>query len=664
MSSLRRSASGLAAWIQSCGLAFLGIGMALAFGAAAAKFLGDSLSGRTTGFIWLGGIAYLACAAAGWAGLRHVRRSSGNRAFLWTAATASLLIQLAAIFASDRRWEWTADARIFRQYLDRLGETGYTPETLAELSRNYDYPIWTRRALPFYFLLRQWTDAHFVRAVQFFQAALISVSLLFTWRIARLLFGERVAFGATTLQLLMPFRWAGCLVLNHYLPGGFYFAAALWVLAEWSQPKRRVPAWLLALAAALLLPLMRLEGGIDQIYVLAAAGVLLLRWADGSQTARQTARAALGWLAFPVLVSSLVLPPLSARIDRANLHRLSGGTIAFVARGWMPETGGEYSATYEQIDWLTPPERKASMQASLLASQAYYNPGVLLGRLLPVKLAKYFLLGYASGTEETLVFNGALRAANLAKGARIAFLLAALPLMLWGLLALLARVRKTMALGLILPCTFFCATTALVGETSPRYSIYVQPFLFMLGALPFSLGRRRQWSRMRSALVPALVAGATGLVAIGGAAAALHFARPWLGAHAVEDLRQWAPSPETHIQALPATQAPFEIHLLPRAGESQTRWGTLQIPSAPAERGALSFYAMPAGAPFDAWQGVPLVTEYATANGWRVQTNSLLGPIQLDGLPAASSVAFHAPVAFPFPLRIGYATYAASPAGH
>lgn len=664
MSSLRRMASGLAAWIQSCGLAFLGIGMALAFGAAAAKFLGDSFSGRTTVFVWLGGIAYLACAAAGWAGLRQVRNRAGNRAFLWTAATVSLLIQLAAIFASDRRWVWTADARIFGQYLDRLAETGYSPETLAELSRNYDYPVWTRRALPFYFLLRQWTGGHFVRAVQLFQAALVSVSLLLTWRIARLLFGERVAFGATTLQVLMPFRWFSCLVLNHYLPGGFYFAAALWVLAEWSQPARRVPAWLLALIAGWLLPLMRLEGGIDQIYLLAAAGVLLLRWADGSQTARQTAQAALAWLGVPLLACSLLLPPLSVRLDQANRHRLSSGTVAFLARGWMPETGGEYSATYEQIDWLTPPARKAAMQASILASQAYYNPAALLFRLLPAKSAKYFLLGYASGAEEMLVRNGAARAVDLAKGARIAYWLAVAPLMLWGLFTLLPVARKTTALCLILPGTLFCAATALVGESSPRYSIYVQPFLFMLGALPLAMGCRRRRFRLRAARLPGLAAGATWLALLGVAAAALYGARPWLRVHAVEDLRRWTPLPETQTRTLPATQAPFEIHLLPRADESQTRWGALQLPPMPAGRGTLSFYALPDGATFDAWRGVPLVTEYATADGWRVQTNSLLGPVQLEDLPAAATVAFRAPVAFPFPLRIGYATYAAGPAGH
>lgn len=639
---------------------FLGLGMALALAAAAGKFLADTCAERTTGFIWLGMGAYLVCAGVGWAGLWLVRRRFGHRAFLGTAVLASMLIQLGAILASDQRWEWTVDAGIFRQYLDRLGETGYTPETLGDLSRNYDYPVWTRRALPFYYLLRQGSGAHFVRSVQFFQAALVSLSLLFTWRIARLLFGARVAFGATTLQLLMPFRWTGCLVLNHYLPGGLYFAAALWVLAEWSQPARRVPVWIPTLTAVVLLPLMRLEGGIDQIYVLAAAGVLLLRWADGSQTARQTARAAVAWLGFPILVASLLLPPLSARIDQANRHRLSSGTIAFVARGWMPETGGEYSGTYEQIDWLTPPARKASMQASILASQAYYNPRVLLGRLLPAKLAKYFLLGYASGTEEMLVHNDALRAAALAKGARIVFLLAGLPLMLWGLLLALPLARKTTALCLILPCTLFCATTALVGETSPRYSIYVQPLLFMLGALPLAAGPRRRFFRLRAARRLAWTGGVTWLVAAGFAAAALFAARPWLRARAVVDMRTWSPLPDTPIQALPATQAPFEIHLLPKVETAHTAWGTLQLPAFSAPAGVLSFYAMPAGAPFDAWRDMPLVTEYATAAGRRIQTNSLLGPIQLDTLPAATAtLKFHAPVAFPFPLRIGYASYEA-----
>ncbi len=627
----------------------------MAWGAAAWNFAGHASSSNS---IWLGAAAYLALAGAGLAGLRRIHRRFGPRAFLWTAMAAAMLIQAAAILASDRQWEWTGDARIFSHYLDRLSENGYSPQTLGELSRNYDYPIWTRRALPFHYLLRVSAGDHFVRAVQFFQALLISLSLPLAWRMARLLFGKRVAFWATSLQFLMPFRWFICLDLNHYISGGFYFLSALWVLVEWSRTdRRRLGSWGLALCAAALFPLMRLEGGIDQIYLAAAAGIILLCWTGGTWTARQSAQAGLAWIAAPFLVSALLLPPLSSRIDEANRHRLSSGTIAFMARGWMPETGGEYSATYEQIDWLTPAGRKESVQASLLASQAFYNPRPLLFRLLPVKWAKYFLLGYASGAEEMLVHNGAERAALLAKGARIAYLLAALPCMLWGALLCLPLLRKANRLCWTLPGLLFCASTALVGETSPRYSIYIQPFLFMLGALPlaWSAGRRRVLAR--AAGRPGLWALASGLALFFFAAALLHAARPWLRPQSVLDMRSWTLASGTQAGNIPSTLAPLEIHLMPQVSPDKTDWGTLQLPAAPDTPGTLSFYALPAGVSVGSLQGTLLVAEYAFPGGTRTQTHSLPARIQLEYSPSSTgSLRLWSPAAATFPLSIGYAT--------
>jgi hypothetical protein len=580
---------------------------------------------------------------------------TGARAhFLLAALGISLLIQIGAILAADPQWEWTGDAHIFRNYLTTLADEGYAPETLESLSQNYDYRVWTRRAQPFYFALQVWAGPHAVRAIQFFQAILITLSLALTWRLAQLLFGQRIAFWATSLQLLMPFRWFICLDLNHHILGGFYFLAGLWLLAEWLRPDRRpLQTGILLLCAGALLPLMRLEGGIDVVYIGAVLFVLVGAWVAGRQTARQSLVSVAAQLAWPLLASTLLVSPFVQRIDQADLHHHESGPVAFMARGWAPETGGEYCYTYELIDFLTPPADKKPMQASLLASQAFYNPRALLFPLLPTKFAKYFLLGYASGAEEMLARAGTTGPELAAEGARTAYLLVVLPLMLWGGALLLPRLRRGHCLVLVLPCSLLCATYVLLGETSPRYSFYIQPFLFMLGALPLAWrGHRRRL--LHFARRPGLVATASLLAVALLAAAALFAARPGAHRFAVQDMREWSASPESQPLALPATLAPFEIQLAPQRDASGTSWGALLPPAlTPAPRHLL-FYVIPEGAPSALVRNAPLLVTC----GARTQTNSLPGRIRMEYPdPAFGPIYFRSPANLPYPLRIGYATY-------
>ena len=638
------------AWLQACGVLFLATGLLLAWGAAAVHFAGKIRTGEANGMVWLGFAGYGLLATAIVAGLAWLRRRRGDRVFLGTALGLALLVQLGAIWAADARWAWTGDAAIFRHYLNVLAENGYAPETLGDLSQHYDYRVWTRRALPFYYALRVVAADRFIPAVQTFQALLIALSLGLAWRIARLFLGRRAAFWTVAFQLLMPFRAFICLELNHHVLGGFYFLVGLWVLAEWFRPERRLLQTAgLAATAAVLLPLMRLEGGIDVVWTGAVALVLFLIWLAGRQTAGQALRSAVFLLALPQLASALLVGPVLHRIDRADRHRHEVGAVGFMARGWSPETGGEYCGTYELVDYLTPRAQKKSMQIAILASQAYYNPRVLLTSLLPIKLAKYFLLGYASGAEEMLAQNGAERARALAEGARTAFLLALLPLMLWGGWLLLPRLRRNRRLPLVAPCALLAATYVLLGETSPRYSFYVQPFLFMLAALPLAAppARRRKWARaaIRPGFAAAVALGGAGLAA----AAALAVARPALGRAALPDLRIWSAT----ALDVPATLAPFEIRLAPQIASGGTAWGPIQMPNLSPPPRAVTFYLLPEGAP-PAVRAAALEVETDAGT----QTNSLPARVRLEYPPAGlGELLFRSPAVLPHPLRIGYATY-------
>lgn len=648
------AASRFAAWLQSCGLLFILSGMILAWSAAAINAAGKLQSGEAPAATLAGFALYGLLAIAGLFALRALFRRLGPKRFFWLVLFLSLLIQLAAIGLADSRWQWTGDASIFRHYLDVLSEHGYSEQTLGDLSRHYDYRVWPRRAQPFYYALRAVAGDRFVPAVQLFQALLITFSLALTWRVARLLFGLRTAFWAVSLQLLMPFRWYICLDLNHHILGGFYFLTGLWLLAEWMRPHRS-PArtWSIGAAMTILVPLMRLEGGIDAVWMGAVLLTLLLAWQTGRQTGRATALGAAILLLLPLLAASRAVAPLMQRMNAADRHRHESGPIGFMARGWSPETGGEYCGTYEILDYLTPHEDKTAVQTSILTSQAYYNPRVLLISLLPVKLAKYFLLGYASGAEEMLARNGAQQAQRLAEGARTIFLLGTLPLMLWGGLLLLPRLRRPRRLELLLPCSMLCATYVLLGETSPRYSIYIQPFLFMLAAQPFVWPVRQRHRLIRAACrtgVPAAVALASALAA---ATVLLWTARPVLRQTAFQDLRTWSPDADGSLH-VPSTLAPFEIHLAPQHAKGETSWGPLRLPSTDPAPRFIAFYAFIPGIPSGRLAGVTLQIE--TLDG--IRTNSLPARIRMPyPLNADGDIRFRVPDHLPHPLRIGYATY-------
>lgn len=642
-------------WLQICGLSFILLGMLLAWSAACINFVGKWHSEPAIGTIQTGAILYGILAGAGLVAAKWIFHRFGSRRFLWIILSLSLLLQLGIILAADSQWKWTGDASIFHQYLTTLSQKGYSADTLGELSRHYDYRVWTRRAQPFYFTLLSWTDTHFVTSVQIFQALLLTLSLALTWRIARLLLGIQVAFWAVVLSVLMPFRWFICLDLNHHILGGVYFLSGLWLLAEWFRRNRSASTrWACALGAATLLPLMRLEGGIDTVWVGALLLTILLTWWIGRQTIREASLAVVALLLLPLLVTSWTVAPLTCRINAADRYHHESGPIGFMTRGWAPETGGEYCGTYETIDYLTEREDKVAVQASILASQAFYNSHVLLTRLLPVKMAKYFLLGYASGAEEMLVHNGAFRPAQLAQGARTIFLLAVLPLMLWGGWLFLPRLRRPRWLMLTLPCSLLCATYVLLGETSPRYSIYVQPFLFMLAAQPLALpaGRRRKLSR--AACKPGLWAAASLTVALAMAAGVLWAARPALNRWALTDMRTWASVSDRPPPAVPATLAPFEIHLSPYSDADGTDWGTIRPPPLDPLPRAISFYAFIPTASSGQLRGTHLWVE--TPLG--IQTNSLPGRIRIPyPSNAVGEFRFRSSSDLPHALRIGYATY-------
>ena len=645
--------------LQACCIVFITLGMGLAQSAAAWNFAHQTLSKPSAGLILFGAIAFLGLAMLSLALWRIFFRRFGALPYLWFAVLTAMLIQLAVMAGSKQDWKWTNDAYIFRHYLERLSEEGYSANTLGELSQNYDYRVWTRRAQPFYIAIYRNFGKDFPLAIQFFQMFLVGIALVFTWRLARLMFGREVAFWATSLQWIMPFRWFALLDLNHHLLGGLYYLAGLWILVEWIRgPKTTGRRWFLSVCAIFLFPLLRLEGGVDLVYAASVALVAILDGFCGNLNRWKIAHTLLVLLGIPLAATAMLLSPLTQRIAHNDLHHHESGLPAFMARGWSPETGGEYAHTYEVIDYLTPIRHKKPIQLSILASQAFYNGHSILFHLLPIKMAKYFLLGYAAGAEEMLTANGAHRTKAYATGARAAFLLCTLPLMIWGSVLLLPLLRHPRRLALVLPCAAICSTYILLGETSPRYSIYIQPFLFILGALPLAWPRQRQIRLGLAARLPAVGASSLLAILLASAALSLHTARPLLQRAAFIDLRTWRLPEQGHAPLLSPTLAPLEIHLLPTRSNETTVWNEIDLPATPEYPGLLTFYIFSPDAPSSLARQTSIVAEYTAEDTMYEQTNSLPGRICLPySAGTRGKLRLRTPGWFPYPLQIGYATY-------
>lgn len=644
-------------WLQACAIMAIALAMCLSFSAAAAR-LGLRLLGEDqAGLVVLGMALYALLAAVGAWAIRFAYLRLSPSKFAAAVVGTYFLVLLALIFAGGSRLQWTGDASLLHRHVQILAANGYSIETLSPISDSYDYQVWARRAVPFYVLIQRIAGESFPKAIQAFNALVMALAALLTWRLAAVLLGPRAAACALALHVLMPWRIFTHLDLSHHILGGFYYTLGVWILVEWHRPHRS-PLQLagLTLASIALMPLMRLEGGIDFVFIAAVAGVILLAWLMGKIPLRRTAASFSALLVLPLLSAALFVGPLDKLLDDADLHHYDSGILAWSTRGWSISTGGQYNGNYEQLDVLTPQGQKTRMLLRLLASQAYYNPAAVAFRQLPIKAAKYFMVGYASGFEEVLDHNQRPTLRTLYIGARSAYLLMLLPLAIGGSLIFLVWFRTRAGLYFLLPFAIIIGAYVIFGESDPRYSAYIHSYVCLSAGVFLTWLRSAksapeiQGQTLFSASVAPLF---SVLLLLGVWSAAVFSVRPLLRPLAMWDMRQASISENSPVE-LDGSLKPFEIHLPPV--HDKATWGKVQlpVPSEPAAR--LSIYVLPI-AGLSASRGTPFVVRHPTPNGMQEETFALPTRITLEW-------GAHVPKTFellstsspaPFPLLIGYA---------
>ena len=473
----------IAPWVLGLMPAALGGFVAAAFAVSVAvpfsKLVGQ---GQSAG--WPAGLFYLLGAGfAAWL-LKKTDRWPEDRVVWGMIAFGAAAKTLAALLVP--RLPFNIDQSLFHSFAVRLAASAYGETTLASLSSFYDYPLWAGRIFPVHYLLERWGGDQawaWSRVLNVLAATLV---LCLAHALARRVLPPGKRKWAVFLLLALPFQTFWVTDYSHHLYSSLYLLAFAWAamelaFGEWPWLRRLA---LSALASVCLL-CMAWHGGVDWIAAGMAAALVVLH-ALARRDARQSALLALLLLVVPVAVSSVLKGPLLMdRIHACDAHRQNSVLPAFMARGWCPATGGEYTPRYEQLDRATPWPQKPKAMYRLIASQIRHAPLETCFWLPCVKTAKLFLVGYASNFEESLAQkrSPALPRVNWVRRAGTVFFLF---FVLLGCIRMASaqQVPAVWAPVLLVPLMTWGAYV-LGGETSPRYSVFCQPFLAIVGAFAF-----------------------------------------------------------------------------------------------------------------------------------------------------------------------------------
>lgn len=404
-----------------------------------------------------------------------------ERTWPWFLLIAGFGMKVPALLLSST-YVQTADRGFFVSFVNRLAETGLSAAGIGEMAGSvYDFYSFFPRsfalALPLRFLVG---EESMVAAHQWINLAMGVLSTWMVYELFRVLFRERTARLASVLHLLFPLRNLVVLDMAHQVAGEFTLLlgllAVLGVMSVDGAGRRIIGA--AVLAACLFFG--HLLVGVEWLLALLGSGLLAVAWRTFPAGGRRSNVLALGG---SVLLAGVAIHGFASWQARVAPAPLSSGQPGFMARGWSFRFLGEYDARLEQVDREAPPDVKADVMRAYVGSQIRNHPARVFGVLLPVKAVKYFLPGYASGTEQALRAGGLERASEGMAGARILYALLLLGAAIPGCLNRSGKGVETRGTAWCLAFLgLFGAAQVLGGETSPRYAYFMHFLLIGIAA--------------------------------------------------------------------------------------------------------------------------------------------------------------------------------------
>jgi hypothetical protein len=465
-------------------VATLVVGLAIAASFAAfAQHLAESGSSGVfalvVGLSALCGLGVLLISAAGKTPL------DPDRGFVLCLAGITLALKLVWI-AWHSGYPQLADHAIFLDFVNRLASSNFSPATLRELSGSYDYYIWVSRGMPFQHLFAQLAPEGHVVWAQVFNAVIQACTLLALHGVAgRLMLPPSTRRLSVILYATIPFHWWQVLEYNHHIYSTFLMTVLVWIVLRLGQTASRW--WVAALhgtGIGAVLFALALQVGVDQLALIFVGLAAVWALIHIKSVGRAGAVGRLG-LILVIAVGMWGIGKRSYFDWQASFdeRRLSSGVAGFLARGWSMEKLGEYDGRFEQLDRITPAGENLELMLAVPVSRLADQPLASFAQLLPAKVAKFGLIGFATTAEDSLKMFGRPREAEIFRSLRLLHA----PLFL--ALVLVALLHAGCGIGnpscWLLPVVLVlagCGVFAMMGETSPRYSIYVQPYLALLAS--------------------------------------------------------------------------------------------------------------------------------------------------------------------------------------
>lgn len=457
---------------------FLALSLAAAMVAPVQKVLSGSNAG------WWAGAIYLICTAlVAWGVKRADGRPEGLVATLLIALGVVLKTLVVLMFPCLPA---NIDQSLFRHFATRLAAGGYNEATLSSLSAFYDYPLWTARAFPVHFLVERLGGTHALGWLHALNIAAATAIAALTYAIARRVLPPGKRKWAVFLIVALPFQNFWVSDYSHHLFSSLYLLTFAWVAWELAfGGKGKLRRLFLSFLATVCMVLLSWQRGLDLIAAGLATALVAVVALTGAGV-RRTARMALFLFVIPFAGWAMLKGPLLLdRLATCDEYQWSSLLPGFMARGWCPESGGEYCSRYERLDTATPWPEKPRAMYRLALSHMRHQP-VETCFLLPwVKTAKLFLVGYASNLEESLALaeSPARPSVNwIRRFGTMLFLLCAA----WGSIRLAGTKQVPIEwVPILLVPLLTWGAYVLAGETSPRYSVFCQPMLAVIGACAF-----------------------------------------------------------------------------------------------------------------------------------------------------------------------------------
>ncbi len=476
-------------WVGGGVTAFLLLAIGLSFlvatGVAGRWLLGTEASGLGAGLVWL------VVALALFRRAERVPDTASDLRFLLAISGAVLAVRLLLWWAVPA-YAQAGDCQFMLDAIRMLAREGCGDEVMTRLAGiYYDDYLWVGRSFPFLLPLARWLPGHEVETARILNLGWSLLHNALVYALARRVLDRKAARVAFAMVSVIPLHTWMTLDYTHQYFGAFLVLAGVVLLA---RPLGGVlPSWRASAAAGAVFGLVLLglhvQSGIDKFMLLAAVGAFVLCvLAHGLKDPRVARMAAM------LLVAAAVFVPVSSRFTDWLMQyrplRMSSHPISFTARGWNLVTMGEYYGGYEQIDRVTPWPHKTEAMKSLILSQMAHEPARTLIELPVIKVAKYFLIGYATALEQQLAAAAPPDLSRSFKATRLLFaplLLGCVLLGLWRRFGDPERARTDRLFTAAVPL-LFCAVYVLAGETSPRYSFHVHGLLALLAAGAFVRG--------------------------------------------------------------------------------------------------------------------------------------------------------------------------------